>query len=198
MTTNPPLIDPDTLPAYTPQPRFECSNKGVYYIPVKTDKDGNVTDGDPLRLADAVDLIGTGMDLQGSYYRVIRYRDRISRQNKTALLAAAEIGTNACWQRLQGMGITVQAGRDDTEQQPVMYNGDTGKAAAYTSTGSLEQWQQQVCRYAAGNSRLCLAIGTALAAPLLALLHEPRACHHLLMRRYFRHQSATAALKILA
>ena len=38
MTANPPLIDPDTLPAYTPQPRFECNNKGVYYIPVKTDK----------------------------------------------------------------------------------------------------------------------------------------------------------------
>lgn len=221
MTANPPLIDPDTLPAYTPQPRFECNNKGVYYIPVKTDKDGNVTDGDPLRLADAVDLIGTGMDSQGSYYRVIRYRDRISRQNKTALLAAAEIGTNACWQRLQGMGITVQAGRvrrerlsdylqtfgantaytvtdkagwlngsyilpsgeilspDDTEQQPVIYNGDTSKATAYTSTGSLEQWQQQVCRYAAGNSRLCLAIGTALAAPLLALLHEPNGGFHL-------------------
>lgn len=30
MTRNP-VIDPDTLPHYTPQPRFECSSKGVYY-----------------------------------------------------------------------------------------------------------------------------------------------------------------------
>lgn len=219
MTRNP-VIDPDTLPHYTPQPRFECSSKGVYYIPVKTDKDGNVTDGDPMRLADAIDLIGTGTDRQGNYYRIIRYRDRISRQNKTALIAAAEIGTNACWQRLQGMGITVQAGKvrrerltdylqtfgantaytvtdkagwlngsyilpsgevlcADDNSRPVIYNGDTSHAAAYTVSGSLKDWQQQIARYMAGNSRLCLAIGTALAAPLLAILHEPNGGFHL-------------------
>lgn len=219
MTRNP-VIDPDTLPHYTPQPRFECSSKGVYYIPVKTDKDDNVTDGDPMRLADAIDLIGTGTDRHGNYYRIIRYRDRISRQNKTALIAAAEIGTNACWQRLQGMGITVQAGKvrrerltdylqtfgantaytvtdkagwlngsyilpsgevlcADDNSRPAIYNGDTSHAAAYTVSGSLKDWQQQIARYMAGNSRLCLAIGTALAAPLLAILHEPNGGFHL-------------------
>ena len=46
---------------------------------------------------------------------------------------------------------------------PIIYNGDTSRAKGYNSAGSLKDWQQHIARYAAGNSRLCLALGTALA-----------------------------------
>lgn len=60
-----------------------------------------------------------------------------------------------------------------------LYNGDTSQAAAFSVSGSLKAWQEQVCQYAAGNSRLCLAIGAALAAPLLAILGEPNGGFHI-------------------
>ncbi len=60
-----------------------------------------------------------------------------------------------------------------------LYNGDTSQAKAYTISGSLKDWQNQVSRFAAGNSRLCLAIGASLAAPLLSLLHEQNGGFHL-------------------
>lgn len=36
----------------------------------------------------------------------------------------------------------------------------------------MKEWQDEIARYAAGNSRLLLALGTALAAPLLAITGE--------------------------
>lgn len=62
---------------------------------------------------------------------------------------------------------------------PIIYNGDTSQAAAYTESGTLEQWQQHVAQYAAGNSRLLLALGTSLAAPLLAITGEPNGGFHI-------------------
>ncbi|QMT40849.1 DUF927 domain-containing protein [Neisseria shayeganii] len=61
----------------------------------------------------------------------------------------------------------------------VIYNGDKSQAAAYAANGTLADWQLQVARYAAGNSRLSLAIGTALAAPLLGLLGMESGGFHL-------------------
>lgn len=64
-------------------------------------------------------------------------------------------------------------------QQQTIYNGDTSRAHAYAVAGSLHEWQEHIARYAQGNSRLCLALGTALAAPLLALLKEHSGGFHL-------------------
>lgn len=55
---------------------------------------------------------------------------------------------------------------------PVFYIGDLSKKRAYTATGSLEEWQQQVARYAVGNSRLLLALAAVFASPLLPIMKQ--------------------------
>lgn len=203
------------------RPYFECKSSGVYYIAVESDKDGQITEKAPLRLSDQIELIGRGIDTNGGYYRVIRWRDSHTRQSKTAALAMADIGTPPCWQRLQGYGLTVMSGRrkrelladylqtdgqttpytvtdkagwqggayilpngetiaaDSDGQSRMIYNGDTSQAAAFAQSGSLQDWQDNIARYAAGNSRLLLAIGTALAAPLLHLVGEQNGGFHI-------------------
>ena len=202
------------------RPYFECKSSGVYYIHTETDKDGRIIEKPPLRLSDGLELIGRGIDANGGHYRVIRWRDALTRQSKTAALAMADIGTPPCWQRLQGYGLTVMSGRrkrelladylqtdgkttpytvtskagwqsgayilpsgeilsDGLKASRVIYNGDTSQAPAYTQSGTLQDWQQHIARYAAGNSRLLLAIGTALAAPLLHLLDEQNGGFHI-------------------
>lgn len=49
----------------------------------------------------------------------------------------------------------------------------------YTQSGTLEEWRENIGRYAVCNSRLALAIGTALAAPLARLLHIEAGGFHL-------------------
>lgn len=52
----------------------------------------------------------------------------------------------------------------------MIYHGDTSQSRYYCASGSLGEWQQNIARHMAGNSRLCLAIGAAFAAPLMRLL----------------------------
>ena len=73
-------------------------------------------------------------------------------------------------------GETITA---DGKTPAVIYNGDTSQAAAYRPNGELGDWQQNIARYAAGNSRLCLALGASFAAPLLSLLSEESGGFHL-------------------
>ena len=61
----------------------------------------------------------------------------------------------------------------------MIYNGDTSQAAAYAEAGTLADWQRELGRYLAGNSRLCLAGGAALAAPLVCLLGMESGGFHL-------------------
>lgn len=42
--------------AVTLKPRFECNKSGVYFIGVKTDKEGTVSEQAPVRLADPIHL----------------------------------------------------------------------------------------------------------------------------------------------
>lgn len=74
-------------------------------------------------------------------------------------------------------GETIAA--DSDGQSRMIYNGDTSQAAAFAQSGSLQDWQDNIARYAAGNSRLLLAIGTALAAPLLHLVGEQNGGFHI-------------------
>ncbi|GAB2902793.1 DUF927 domain-containing protein [Microvirgula curvata] len=53
---------------------------------------------------------------------------------------------------------------------PVFYHGDTSSAAAYQPCGTAEGWRDSVAKLARGNTRPMLAIGAALAAPLLHLV----------------------------
>ena len=206
---------------YRPRPRFDTDHRGVWWINVRTGKDGEVIEAEPLLLSDPIDIIGTGQDNDGAYCRVICWQDKITRQTKTAAIPQAEIGTVQGWQRLQSYGLTVMSGRakrerladylqtqgsrtsftitdragwhGDTYIMPsgetitadgktpaVIYNGDTSQAAAYRPNGELTDWQQNIARYAAGNSRLCLALGASFAAPLLSLLSEESGGFHLM------------------
>lgn len=53
---------------------------------------------------------------------------------------------------------------------PLFYNGDRSHAPAYQSRGSVASWREHVAALCNGNSRPMLAIGAALAAPLLHLV----------------------------
>lgn len=54
--------------------------------------------------------------------------------------------------------------------EPLFYNGDQSNATAYQARGSVESWRENVAALCNGNSRPMLAIGAALAAPLLHLV----------------------------
>ena len=77
-------------------------------------------------------------------------------------------------------GEILQADKAAGQGKPrLLYNGDTGQATAYTVSGSLKDWQDGIARYAEGNSRLLLALGTALAAPRLAVAGEQNGGFHI-------------------
>ena len=211
----------ENIEPFRPHPRFDTDNRGVWWINVRTDKDGDIIEAEPLLLSDPIDIIGTGQDNDGAYYRIIKFKDKITRQQKTAALPQAEIAGGKCWDRLGFYGlfiesnptkrrkladylqkegsqtaftITDRAGWHEdsyimpsgetitaTDKGPaIIYNGDTSQAKAYQPNGELTDWQQNIARYAAGNSRLCLALGASFAAPLLSLLNEESGGFHLM------------------
>ena len=136
MTAHPHSAANDPAADFEPvaaRPYFECKSSGVYYIAVESDKDGQITEKAPLRLSDQIELIGRGIDTNGGYYRVIRWRDSHTRQSKTAALAMADIGTPPCWQRLQGYGLTVMSGRRKRELLADYLQTD-GQTTPYTVT----------------------------------------------------------------
>ena len=102
-------ISIDTIPDSILKPRYECNNKGVFWIGVKTGKDGEVTEAEPLRLADTIKAVGYGIDANNDYYRVIQFRDLSSRQIKTVALSMGEIGSDAFWYRLQILGLFISS-----------------------------------------------------------------------------------------
>ena len=211
----------ENIEPFHPRPHFEIDNRGVWWVNVRTDKDGDIIESEPLLLSDPIDIIGTGQDNDGAYYRIIKFKDKITRQQKTAALPQAEIAGGKCWERLGFYGlfiesnptkrrkladylqkegsqtaftITDRAGWHEdsyimpsgetitaTDKDPaIIYNGDTSQAKAYQPNGELTDWQQNIARYAVGNSRLCLALGASFAAPLLSLLNEESGGFHLM------------------
>ena len=218
---------------YKPQNGFHITPGGIYWREYKA-KDEQLEPHD-MPLADCMDIVGTGKDTNGAYYRIIRYQDANSRKSYTFSLPCEQIGTNTGWQMLQKRGITIFSGRRKRElladylqtqgaktpytvsnksgwhgsayilpngeiiaqdNPAIIYNGDTSRAKGYNVSGSLKDWQQQIARYAAGNSRLCLALGTALAAPLLSKIHEAGGGFHIYGNS--RDGKTTAALVALS
>lgn len=68
---------------------------------------------------------------------------------------------------------------DNAEAGRVIYNGDKSQAPAYEAAGTAQEWNAEIGQYLTGNSRLCLAVGTALAAPLIGLLNMEAGGFHL-------------------
>ena len=121
------------IETYRPRPRFDTDHRGVWWINVRTGKDGEAIEAEPLLLSDPIDIIGTGQDNDGAYYRVIRWQDKITRQIKTAAIPQAEIGTVQGWQRLQSYGLTVMSGRAKRERL-ADYLQTQGSRTAFTIT----------------------------------------------------------------
>ena len=158
-------------------------------------------------LSDPIDIIGTGQDNDGAYYRIIKFKDKITRRHKTAALPQAEIAGGKCWERLGFYGlfiesnptkrrkladylqkegsptaftITDRAGWHEdsyimpsgetitaTDKDPaIIYNGDTSQAKAYQPNGELTDWQQNIARYAVGNSRFMPCFGSFICRPV--------------------------------
>ena len=211
----------ENIEPFRPRPHFEIDNRGVWWVNVRTDKDGDIIESEPQFLSDSIDIIDTGQDNDGAYYRIIKFKDKITRQQKTAALPQAEIADGKCWGRLGFYGLSIESNptkrrkladylqkegsqtaftitdragwHEDsyimpsgetitaTDKDPaIIYNGDTSQAKAYQPNGELTDWQQNIARYAVGNSRLCLALGASFAAPLLSLLNEESGGFHLM------------------
>lgn len=79
---------------------------------------------------------------------------------------AGWVANNSAYVLPSGEVITA----DEKDAPRIIYNGDTSQAQYYGTRGTLDDWQQQIARYAAGNSRLCLVLGVAFAAPFMRLL----------------------------
>ena len=210
----------ENIEPFRPRPHFEIDNRGVWWVNVRTDKDGDIIE-EPLLLSEPIDIIGTGQDNDGAYYRIIKFKDKITHRQKTAAIPQAEIAEGKCWGRLGAYGLSIESGRAKrerladylqkegsrtaftitdragwhkdtyimpsgetitaTDKDPaIIYNGDTSQAKAYQPNGELTDWQQNIARYAVGNSRLCLALGASFAAPLLSLLNEESGGFHLM------------------
>ena len=69
----------ENIEPFRPRPHFEIDNRGVWWVNVRTDKDGDIIEAEPLLLSDPIDIIGTGQDNDGAYYRIIKFK----RQNHT-------------------------------------------------------------------------------------------------------------------
>ena len=121
----------ENIEPFRPRPHFEIDNRGVWWINVRTDKDGDIIEAEPLFLSDPIDIIGTGQDNDGAYYRIIKFKDKITRQQKTAALPQAEIGTVQGWQRLQNFGLVIMSGRAKRERL-ADYLQKEGSPAAFT------------------------------------------------------------------
>lgn len=206
-TTKITTVNTDDFKEEAPPPLYSSDSGGVYYHTFSK-RDKEVIES-KTRLSDQIDLIGCGIDDSNDYYRVFEWRDKLTREKRTGVIACADIGSD--WKVLQSKGIGVHAGRNkrdrladylqnegkkteylitnqtgwidnnrayilpngeilgDTDKR-VIFNGDTSQAKYYATRGTLEQWNESIGRYAVGNSRVMLAIGASLSAPLMRLL----------------------------
>ena len=123
----------ENIEPFRPRPHFEIDNRGVWWVNVRTDKDGDIIESEPLLLSDPIDIIGTGQDNDGAYYRIIKFKDKITRQQKTAALPQAEIADGKCWGRLGFYGLSIES--NPTKRRKLAdYLQKEGSQAAFTIT----------------------------------------------------------------
>lgn len=131
---NAPLLNIDDVETYLAKPRFKTDENGVYWINIQHDKDGNATEKPPAPLCSTLSIVGSGIDQQGQAYRMIEYKNTITGQKQIHALANAKIGSN--WNELQGLGITIYAGRQNREKLADYLQ---NKAAANNGTSPAKQ-----------------------------------------------------------
>ena len=123
----------ENIEPFRPRPHFEIDNRGVWWVNVRTDKDGDIIESEPQFLSDSIDIIGTGQDNDGAYYRIIKFKDKITRQQKTAALPQAEIADGKCWGRLGFYGLSIES--NPTKRRKLAdYLQKEGSQTAFTIT----------------------------------------------------------------
>ena len=92
---------------FTLRPRYECNSKGVFWIGVKTSKDGEVTEQEPIHLASKVEVIGNGEDNAGNSCIIIRYLHESTHTTRIAVLSKGKVVKGDCFEQLGDLGIDV-------------------------------------------------------------------------------------------
>lgn len=100
-------IQPENLEPETLKPYFENTGKGVFYVGVCSDN-GALKYKSPVWLAGSFRIIGNATDTSGIYFRVIRWLDKNTHQEKTDVLPMGAIGTAVSieWFRNRGIAVT--------------------------------------------------------------------------------------------
>ena len=123
----------ENIEPFRPHPRFDTDNRGVWWINVRTDKDGDIIEAEPLLLSDPIDIIGTGQDNDGAYYRIIKFKDKITRRYKTAALPQAEIAGGKCWERLGFYSLFIESNPTKKAKTGRLF-AERGSPTAFTIT----------------------------------------------------------------
>lgn len=189
------------------EPRYEVTDKGVFYINVRYDGKKYIED-EPMLLCDPLEILGRGKDEGGGHYRIVRWKERGDHKERTHAMPLREIGDRHSWATLREGGLALSSSKRQMERladwlqthgsdemytvsncggwvlgayvlpsgellgtptKPLFYNGDRSNAHAYSASGTVADWRDSVARLCRGNSRPLIAIGAALAAPLLHL-----------------------------
>ncbi len=190
-----------------PTPYYDVQNGALVYVGIRQSKDtGQLEHAAPIRLCDALEIIGRGIDEGGEHSRLVHWRSRGTGEDVTLNLPCRIIGERESWALLKSKGLAVSPKRSalehlseylqthgsetihrvterggwhfgayilpggdvvGTPSRALLYAGDTEHKAAYQPAGTAAEWTATVARLAQGNSRAMLAIGIALAAPLL-------------------------------
>lgn len=86
---------------YRPRPRFDTDHRGVWWINVRTGKDGEAIEAEPLLLSDPIDIIGTGQDNDG-----VLPRYPLAGQNHTPTKDRRPATSRNCrWEMLGAFGV---------------------------------------------------------------------------------------------
>lgn len=104
-----------SAPAEPMRPYYDVENGSLVYVGVMTDRRSGATSwAAPLRLCDAMEVTGRGVDENGMHYRVLHWKDSRN-EDVTLALPAADIGDREGWRVLKGRGLSVSAQRHRLE-----------------------------------------------------------------------------------
>lgn len=192
-------------------PYTQLRTDGIWHYPTKADGSAYLA---PIRLSAPFSVIGSGRDIAGKNYYIIKYGD-----NERCLIARGLVGTNEGWTHLrnyidipskkQKLDLLTEYVQKETPpetwsiadtagwhgdayvmpsgeiigkiEQRLYFNGRIAddKRRAYCTAGTLEDWREHIGRYATGNSRFCLMLGVAFAAPLILWLNIDGGIFHI-------------------
>ncbi len=92
------------------EPRYEVTDKGVFYINVRYDGKKYIED-EPMYLCDRIDILGRGKDEGGDYYRILRWHATGDGHERIFALPLRDVGNRDSWGSLRSGGLALAPGR---------------------------------------------------------------------------------------